>query len=89
MYHKDLTNICNYSNVSWWLLILQLIAEYVASGEPMDKAGGYGYQGTARCFVERIDGDYWNVVGFPSCAFAKRASPLLVELARRAMEDQK
>ncbi len=38
---------------------------YVASGEPMDKAGAYGIQGRAGLFVERVDGSYHNVVGLP------------------------
>lgn len=41
------------------------IAAYVASGEPMDKAGAYGIQGRAACYVTRIDGSYSNVVGLP------------------------
>jgi septum formation protein len=41
------------------------IAEYVASGEPMGKAGGYGIQGLASKYVERIEGCYFNVVGLP------------------------
>ena len=41
------------------------IEAYVASGEPMDKAGAYAIQGGAGPFVSRIDGDYDNVVGLP------------------------
>jgi len=43
---------------------------YAASGDGMDKAGGYGIQGFAATLVERIDGDYFTVVGFPLAAFA-------------------
>ena len=41
------------------------ISAYVASGEPFDKAGGYGMQGRAMPFVTRIEGDPSNVIGLP------------------------
>ena len=43
------------------------IAAYIATGEPMDKAGAYGAQGKAALFVEGIDGDFFNVMGLPLC----------------------
>ncbi len=48
-------------------LTSDMIEDYVATGEPMDKAGAYGAQGFAAPFIERYDGDYNNVVGLPLC----------------------
>jgi septum formation protein len=48
------------------------IAWYVASGEPMDKAGAYGIQGWASRFIPRIEGSYSNVVGLPVALVCER-----------------
>ncbi len=52
------------------------IAAYVATGEPMDKAGAYGIQGRATALVETIDGDYCTVVGFPLGDFIRTLQDL-------------
>jgi septum formation protein len=56
---------CESTSVSFVELNEGEIEEYVASGEPMDKAGAYGIQGLASKFVDRIDGCYFNVMGLP------------------------
>jgi septum formation protein len=46
------------------------ILSYIKTGEPMDKAGAYGAQGRAAIFVERIEGDFFNVMGLPLCTLS-------------------
>ncbi len=47
------------------------IRAYIATGEPMDKAGAYGIQGLAAMFVVGLDGDYYNVMGLPVCTLTQ------------------
>ena len=56
------------------------IAAYVATGEPMDKAGAYGAQGYASLFVEGITGDFFNVMGLPLCRLGKMLAEVGVKL---------
>jgi len=74
--HEVLTGIClrhgggaivDAARTRVWFLELsrEEIDAYVASGEPLDKAGAYGIQGLASKFVRRIEGCYFNVVGLP------------------------
>ena len=59
------------------------ILKYVQSGEPMDKAGAYGIQGGAALFCEKLEGDYYNVMGLPVC----RLYETLCRTVPEVMED--
>lgn len=52
------------------------IRQYIASGEPMDKAGAYGIQEKGAMFVKRINGDFYNVVGLPVARLARELNAL-------------
>lgn len=57
--------------VTFYPLSPQLIRWYVSTGEPMDKAGAYGIQGKGALLVEKIEGDFYNVVGLPLAPLAR------------------
>jgi septum formation protein len=67
---------CQTTRVRFVPLSSDVIEAYVASGDGLDKAGAYGIQGFGATLVERIEGDYFTVVGFPLAAFA-RSLPLI------------
>lgn len=59
------------TEVRFWPLSQEEIAEYIATGDPMDKAGAYGIQGRGAVLVERIRGDFYTVMGFPLGLFVR------------------
>jgi len=81
--HEVITGIClrrgdqtlvDMASTSVWFSQLESaeIQDYVATGEPDDKAGAYAIQGRASRFIERIDGSYSNVVGLPVAMVHRR-----------------
>jgi len=75
-WHEVMTGVCLRRGRECWTavestrvrflpMIEAEIQDYVASGEPMDKAGAYGIQGLASKFIDRVEGCYFNVVGLP------------------------
>jgi len=62
---RELTTASETTLVTMCAISEEEIREYVAGGEPMDKAGAYAIQGMASRWIPRIEGDYSNVVGLP------------------------
>jgi septum formation protein len=68
---RDVTEVdLSVSKVTLRRLAAAEIERYVASGEPLDKAGGYAVQGRAAGFIARIEGSYTGIVGLPLCETA-------------------
>lgn len=65
------------TNVEFYSLTEQEIFNYVATGEPMDKAGGYGIQGRGALLVKAIEGDFYNVMGLPIARVARALQKVL------------
>ena len=65
MHNKKSQTFHCVSKVKFYDLTDEQIKHYVACGEPMDKAGAYGIQGKGCVLVEKIEGDYFNIVGLP------------------------
>ncbi len=72
------------TEVTFRPLSRQEIDRYVRSGEPMDKAGAYGIQGGGALFAQKLNGDYYNVMGLPMCRLVQVLRQTVPEL----MEDR-
>ena len=80
--HSVFTGVCLLKNgmesvfaeetkVTFFPLSDEEISAYIASGEPFDKAGAYGIQGKGALLTEKIEGDFFNVVGLPTARLAQ------------------
>lgn len=86
--HRVITGVCiacgdkkttfaQTSNVKFYDLTAEEIEAYVATNEPMDKAGAYGIQGKGCVLVEKIEGDYFNIVGLPVARVMREIGKLM------------
>ena len=86
--HEVITGVCiacgdnvnsfaQESKVKFYELTADEIEAYVATGEPMDKAGAYGIQGKGCTLVEKIEGDYFNIVGLPVARVVREINKLI------------
>ena len=76
----ELRQAAEQTAVRFRTLTPEEIERYIATGEPMDKAGAYGIQGRGALFVAHLDGDYFNVMGLPLCRLGQLLNELGVEL---------
>ena len=73
-------NFLSTTYVNFDILSEECIDDYINSDEPYDKAGGFGIQGNAKSLITGIEGDFYNVVGFPVNEFTKNLTSLLEEV---------
>jgi septum formation protein len=68
--------LCEQTDVTFFPLSEDEIRDYIASGEPLDKAGAFGAQGPGALLIRRIDGDFYNVMGLPVAMLARLLSKI-------------
>ncbi|XP_063811761.1 probable bifunctional dTTP/UTP pyrophosphatase/methyltransferase protein isoform X2 [Pseudophryne corroboree] len=82
----DIIDFYEETKVKFANLSEDLLWEYIDSGEPMDKAGGYGIQSLGGMLVESVHGDFLNVVGFPLNHFCKKLVELYYPPPKQAIQ---
>lgn len=89
--HKVITGCCicrgdkkvffdRATKVRFFALTEREIQEYIATGEPLDKAGAYGIQGKGSLLVSEIEGDYFNVVGLPVSLLKRELDKFIADI---------
>ena len=76
IYKGNEINLTDTSRVFFRQITDAELIAYVDSGDPFDKAGAYGIQGKAGAFVEKIEGDFFSIMGLPICAVTKALNSL-------------
>ncbi len=85
---SDQRSGCEATRVKFATIQPDEIGWYVMTGEPMDKAGAYAIQGVGALFIERIEGDYLNVVGLPLRLVYRLAAELAIDLKTDFMKSR-
>lgn len=83
LYHgRQTTVFTTETDVTFYTLSDAEIHAYLDTGEPFDKAGAYGIQGKGSLLIQRIEGDYFNVVGLPVAALSRQLAAFEKAIAR-------
>lgn len=80
IFREKIKTFTEYTKVYFRSLTNEEIENYIASGEPFDKAGGYAIQGKGSLFINKIDGDFFNVVGLPLCRLNNEIKSMIGEV---------
>lgn len=80
--------ICEVTEVTFRSLTAEECALYVATGEPMDKAGAYGIQGYGALLVKGLHGDYFNVMGLPVQRLGQLLGEFDVDCLQKAVQKE-
>lgn len=77
VYKDKISTFSVITDVEFYALSDEEIETYISTDEPYDKAGSYGIQSNGALFVKKINGDYYNVVGFPIAELKRKIAEIL------------